>query len=81
MFQSHLNNLHEDIYQYSFVGLIKDNIVFPNEAVEYLDNLFVNSLSTVKEVEDLIKQSGPDFFKLAEKIVRDNWGDCSKTKK
>ena len=79
--ESHLKNLPEDIDQDSFVGLIKDNIVFPNEAVEYLDNLFVNSLSTVKEVEDLIKQSGPDFFKLAEKIVRDNWGDWSKTMK
>ena len=79
--ESHLENLPKDIDQDSFVGLIKDNIVFPNEAVEYLDNLFVNSLSTVKEVEDLIKQSGPDFFKLAEKIVRDNWGDWSKTMK
>ncbi len=79
--ESHLKNLPKDIDQNSFVGLIKDNIVFPNEAVEYLDNLFVNSLSTVKEVEDLIKQSGPDFFKLAEKIVRDNWGDWSKTMK
>ena len=79
--ESHLKNLPKDIDQDSFVGLIKDNIVFPNEAVEYLDNLFVNSLSTVKEVEDLIKQSGPDFFKLAEKIVRDNWGDWSKTMK
>ncbi len=79
--ESHLKNLPKDIDQDSFVGLIKDNIVFPNEAVEYLDNLFVNSLSTVKEVEDLIKQSGSDFFKLAEKIVRDNWGDWSKTMK
>ena len=79
--ESHLKNLPKDIDQDSFVGLIKDNIVFPNEAVEYLDNLFVNSLNTVKEVEDLIKQSGPDFFKLAEKIVRDNWGDWSKTMK
>ena len=79
--ESHLKNLPKDIDQDNFVGLIKDNIVFPNEAVEYLDNLFVNSLSTVKEVEDLIKQSGPDFFKLAEKIVRDNWGDWSKTMK
>ena len=79
--ESHLKNLPKDIDQDSFVGLIKDNIVFPNEAVEYLDNLFVNSLNTIKEVEDLIKQSGPDFFKLAEKIVRDNWGDWSKTMK
>ena len=79
--ESHLKNLPKDIDQDSFVGLIKDNIVFPNEAVEYLDNLFVNSLSTVKEVEDLIKRSGPDFFKLAEKIVKDNWGDWSKTMK
>ena len=79
--ESHLKNLPKDIDQDSFVELIKDNIVFPNEAVEYLDSLFVNSLSTVKEVEDLIKQSGPDFFKLAEKIVKDNWGDWSKTMK
>ena len=79
--ESHLKNLPKDIDKDSFVGLIKDNIVFPEEAVEYLDNLFVNSLTTVKEVEDLIKQSGPDFFETAEKIVKDNWGDWSKTMK
>ncbi len=79
--ESHLKNLPKDIDQESFVELIKDNIVFPNEAVEYLDNLFVNSLSSIKEVEDLIKQSGSNFFKLAEKIVKDNWGDWSKTMK
>ena len=79
--ESHLKNLPKDIDQESFVELIKDNIVFPNDAVEYLDNLFVNSLSSIKEVEDLIKQSGSDFFKLAEKIVKDNWGDWSKTMK
>ena len=76
-----LKNLPKDIDKDSFVGLIKDNIVFPDEAVEYLDNLFVNSLSTFKEVEDLIKQSGNDFFETAEKIVKDNWGDWSKTMK
>ena len=79
--ESHLKNLPKDIDQESFVELIKDNIVFPNDAVEYLDNLFVNSLSSIKEVEDIIKQSGSDFFKLAEKIVKDNWGDWSKTMK
>ena len=79
--ESHLKNLPKDIDKDSFVGLIKDNIVFPDEAVEYLDNLFVNSLSTFKEVEDLIKQSGNDFFETAEKIVKDNWGDWSKTMK
>ena len=79
--ESHLKNLPKDIDQESFVELIKDNIVFPNDAVEYLDNLFVNSLSSIKEVEDLIKQSGSNFFKLAEKIVKDNWGDWSKTMK
>ena len=79
--ESHLKNLPKDIDQESFVELIKDNIIFPNDAVEYLDNLFVNSLSAIKEVEDLIKQSGSDFFKLAEKIVKDNWGDWSKTMK
>ena len=79
--ESHLKNLPKDIDKDSFVGLIKDNIVFPEEAVQYLDNLFINSLSSIKEVEDLIKKSGPDFFKLAEKIVKDNWGDWSKTMK
>ena len=79
--ESHLKNLPKDIDKDSFVGLIKDNIVFPDEAVEYLDNLFVNSLSTFKEVEDVIKQSGNDFFETAEKIVKDNWGDWSKTMK
>ena len=79
--ESHLKNLPKDIDKDSFVGLIKDNIVFPEEAVEYLDNLFVNSLTTVKEVEDLIKQSGSDFFETSEKIVKDNWGDWSKTMK
>ena len=79
--ESHLENLPKDIDKDSFIELIKDNIIFPSEAVEYLDNLFVNSLSTIKEVEDLIKKSGPDFFTLAEKIVKDNWGDWAKTMK
>ena len=79
--ESHLKNLPKDIDKDSFVGLIKNNIVFPEEAVEYSNNLFVNSLTTVKEVEDLIKQSGPGFFETAEKIVKDNWGDWSKTMK
>ena len=79
--ESQLENLPKDIDKDGFVGLIKDNIVFPDEAVQYLDNLFINSLSTIKEVEDLIKKSGPDFFKLAEKIVKDNWGDWAKTMK
>ncbi len=79
--ESQLENLPKDIDKDSFVELIKDNIVFPDEAVKYLDNLFINSLSTTKEVEDLIKKSGPDFFKKAEKIVKDNWGDWAKTMK
>ena len=76
-----LKNLPKDIDKNSFVGLIKDNVIFPDEAVEYLENLFLNSLSSAKEVEDLIKQSGPKFFDLAGKIVKDNWGDWSKTMK
>ena len=39
--ESHLKNLPKDIDKDSFVGLIKDNIVFPDEAVEFLDNLFL----------------------------------------
>ena len=76
-----LKNLPKDIDKNSFVGLIKDNVIFPDEAVEYLENLFLNSLSSAKEVEDLIKQSEPKFFDLAGKIVKDNWGDWSKTMK
>ena len=79
--ESRLENLPKDIDKDSFVELIKDNIVFPDEAIEYVDNLFINSLSTIKEVEDRIKKSGPDFFRLAEKIVKDNWGDWDKTMK
>tara|TARA_Y100001970_G_scaffold158998_1_gene194386 strand:+ start:718 stop:2124 length:1407 start_codon:yes stop_codon:yes gene_type:complete len=77
----HLKNLPKDIDKDSFVELVKDNIMFPAEAVDYLDNLFVNSLGSIKEVEDLIKQSGPEFFKIAEKIVKDNWGNWSKAMK
>ena len=79
--ESHLKNLPKDIAKDSFVGLIKENIVYPDEAVEYLNNLFVSPLSNIKEVEDLIKKCGPNFFKQAEKIVKDNWGDWSKTMK
>ena len=79
--ESDLKNLPKDIDKNSFVGLIKDNVIFPDEAVEYLENLFLNSLSSAKEVEDLIKQSEPKFFDLAGKIVKDNWGDWSKTMK
>ena len=32
-------------------------------------------------IKDLIKQSGPEFFKIAEKIVKDNWGNWSKAMK
>jgi len=79
--ESHLKNLPKDIEKDIFVELIKDNIVFPVDAVEYLDSLFINPLGSIKEVKDLIKQSGSDFFKISEKIVKDNWGDWSKIMK
>ena len=61
--------------------MIRDNITFPADAVRYLKNLFINPLDSEKEVEDLIKQTGSHFFKIAEKIIENNWGDWSKTMK
>ena len=61
--------------------MIRDNIIFPSDAVRYLKNLFINPLDSEKEVEDLIKQTGSHFFKIAEKIIENNWGDWSKTMK
>ena len=78
---SSLEELPKDVNKDSFVGLIRDNITFPADAVRYLKNLFINPLDSEKEVEDLIKQTGSHFFKIAEKITEDNWGDWPKTMK
>ena len=79
--ESSLEDLPKDVNKDSFVGLIRDNIIFPSDAVRYLKNLFINPLDSEKEVEDLIKQTGSHFFKIAEKIIENNWGDWSKTMK
>ena len=78
---SSLEELPKDVNKDSFVGLIRDNITFPADAVRYLKNLFINPLDSEEEVEDLIKQTGSHFFKIAEKITEDNWGDWPKTMK
>lgn len=79
--ESSLEDLPKDVNIDSFVGLIRDNITFPADTVRYLKNLFINPLDSEKEVEDLIKQTGSHFFKIAKKIIEDNWGDWPKTMK
>ena len=73
--------LPAEIDQNGFVDLIRENIIFPKDAIDYAKNLFVHSLSSDKEVSAIIKGSGSNFFDIARESVQEHWGDWSKIMK
>ena len=75
------DNLPSDIDENSFVDLVRDNILFPDEAKSYADNIFNLPLTTNLEVKEKIVGAGSNFFDIAKVVVKDNWGDWSQTMK
>ena len=78
----HLNEaVPVGVDQNKFVELIRENILFPKDAVDYAKNLFINSLASNQEVSTIIKNAGPSFFDIAKDSVQEYWGDWSKVMK
>ena len=73
----YLTNLPADIDREDFIKLIKENINFPLEAKEYMDNLFFTNLKDSETVKDILTSAGKEFFESAHKVVSkgiDDWG-------
>jgi len=80
--REHLNEVvPAEVDQNKFVELIRENILFPKDAVDYAKNLFVNSLASNEEVSTIIKNAGPSFFDIAKDSAQEHWGDWSKVMK
>ena len=80
--REHLNEVvPAEVDQNRFVELIRENILFPKDAVDYAKNLFVNSLASNEEVSTIIKNAGPSFFDIAKDSAQEHWGDWSKVMK
>ena len=65
----------------NFIELIKENINFPEEAEDYLNNLFHRPLNTSQEVSEIIKSAGKDFYLTAFKSIESgykDWNDAVK---
>ncbi len=52
-------------YQIEFMVTVKPNIAFPSEAKEWATILFNPGLSLADAENDILKQAGPDYFKVA----------------
>ena len=74
-----LDNLPPTVQERSFIELIKGNINFPNEAREYVNNLFINALSGDEENLRIIKSAGQEFFILALEVVTLGISDWKQT--
>ena len=74
-----LDNLPPTVQERSFIELIKENINFPNEAREYVNNLFVNALSGDEENLKIIQSAGQEFFILALEVVNAGLSDWKQT--
>ena len=61
----------------NFIELIKENINFPEEAEDYLNNLFHRPLNTSQEVSEIIKSAGKDFYLTAFKSIESGYKDWS----
>tara|TARA_B100000941_G_scaffold53340_1_gene34440 strand:+ start:1304 stop:2623 length:1320 start_codon:yes stop_codon:yes gene_type:complete len=76
-----LDDLPSTVQERSFIELIKENINFPNEAKDYVNNLFINSLSGNEENLKIIKSAGQEFFILALEVVTEGISDWKQTSK
>ena len=59
--------------------MIKENINFPSEAREYLNNFFINALSGDEENLKIIQSAGQEFFILALEVVNAGLSDWKQT--
>ena len=64
-----------------FIALIKDNINFPHEAQDYLNNLFLTPLGERSEIIDVIKSAGKDFYLQAQEVITSEIIDWNETAK
>ncbi len=76
-----LDDLPSTVQERSFIELIKQNINFPNEAKDYVNNLFINTLSGNEENLKIIKSAGQEFFILALEVVTQGISDWKQTSK
>ena len=76
-----LDDLPSTVQERSFIELIKENINFPNEAKDYVNDLFINSLSGNEENLKIIKSAGQEFFILALEVVTEGISDWKQTSK
>jgi glutamyl-tRNA synthetase len=74
-----LDNLPPTVQERSFIELIKENINFPSEAREYVNNLFINALSGDEENLKIIQSAGQEFFILALEVVNPGISDWKQT--
>ena len=75
------NDMPEDVDLGQFVELIRENILFPKDAIEFLESLFIHPLASDGKVSFIIKETGSDFFNIAKILVKENWGDWPQTMK
>jgi len=77
-----LEGLPSSIERDNFIALIKDNINFPREAQEYLNNLFLTPLGERSEVADIIRSAGKEFYLQAQGVITSeilDWNETAKT--
>lgn len=75
------NDMPEDVDLGKFIELIRENILFPKDAIEFLDSLFIRPLASNEKVSVIIKETGSGFFNIAKILVKENWGDWPQTMK
>ena len=75
------NDMPEDVDLGQFVELIRENILFPKDAIGFRDSLFIHPLASDEKVSFIIKETGSDFFNIAKILVKENWGDWPQTMK
>ena len=76
-----LDDLPSTVQERSFIELIKQNINFPSEAKDYVNNLFINTLSGNEENLKIVKSAGQEFFILALEVVTEGISDWKQTSK
>ena len=76
-----LEDLPSSIDKDNFIALIKDNINFPHEAQDYLNNLFLTPLEERSEIINIIKSAGKEFYLQAQDAITSEISDWNETAK
>lgn len=61
-----------------FIEMMRQNILFPNEATKWRDVLFGDKLQLSAEHIHILNEAGPQFFETAQQALKDNNGDLKK---